>query len=282
MRHEIILHLRDAAKMAVRTAAHGPGSTSALDDRLADLHRVSRRKLELHDLRDLADRSRSIQAEIAELMPVDTENMSGNDSQKERHIQNSKTYIQEPESAQNDTKPVAATTRKIPLALVLKATPKLAACSATRIETWRDFHTTANVLRPMLGLDDRTWAETLQTMTSDEASVAIACILQRIGSIRRPAGFLRALRKKAATEALSAHAMALALCDTLADWRVDSCQLLRPVRQLWVLFVPSRPARSGRSDANRLDFGRVQFAKRHIGQRDQPNVTTKIANPASH
>lgn len=209
LRQTITLRLRDAVKLVQHATETGLTPTDTLEGHLAELQRMLRRKLDLPQLSDLAERIERLLSEITRILPTFTENPSGNDSQNERHIQNSETYIQESESAQRkEEEPLP---RDIPLEIVLKATPEISVYTADPIRNWRDFWQVANHVRPMLGIDDQTWTETRHRMDDQSAAISIACMLQRIGSIRSPGAYLRALGKKAAEAKFSARAMIMAL-----------------------------------------------------------------------
>jgi len=216
LRQSITLQLRDAAKLWLYAVEASLPRPAAIGEDLALLQRMLRRKLDLPQLVEMADRVRSLLVDISRCIPEESENPGGNDSQNERHIQNSETYIQESESAQKPANPAdpAKPERNMPLEIVLKATPDLAIYSEQPITTWRHYWNAANFVRPMLGIDNQTWDEARRSMGDETAAVSIACMLQRATTIRRPGAYLRVLGQKAASRQLSAPAMVRALLRT--------------------------------------------------------------------
>jgi replication initiation protein RepC len=138
---------------------------------------------------------------------VKTQDMSGNESRSERHIQNSKPdplidlepgfrisraarAVPEPE-----TQRVAETA--YPLGFVMKACPDIADYAKGGISNWRDLLATAAVVRSMLGISPSAWEEAQAVMGEMQAAVVVACILQRGAAIRSAGGYLRGLTEKA-------------------------------------------------------------------------------------
>lgn len=102
----------------------------------------------------------------------------------------------------------------LPLALVLKACPDIQPFARSNLTSWRDFVTVAAQVRGMMGISASAWTEAGRIMGPETAAVAVAAMLQRMGSISNPGGYLRALIGKAACGASSAGPMIMALLNT--------------------------------------------------------------------
>ena len=132
---------------------------------------------------------------------------SANESQSERHKQNSnpnplielEPSLPEGEGsrAEPHPEPKASPERTYPLGMVLDACPDIADYAKGGIRNWRDFLATAVVIRSMLGISPSAWAEAQRVMGEVQASVVIACILQRGTAIHSAGGYLRELTRKA-------------------------------------------------------------------------------------
>jgi len=150
-------------------------------------------------------------------------NSSGSAAQNERHKQNSKTDaldcepasgLEEKEAAVTEWRrsrsvekgrvdearlPVLATvahppTRATyPLGFVLDACPDIRDYARDGIRSWRDLVDTAGLARSMLGISPQAWDEAREVMGDDAAAVTVAAILQRVGNIASPGGYLRTL-----------------------------------------------------------------------------------------
>jgi replication initiation protein RepC len=138
---------------------------------------------------------------------VKTTNMSANESPNERHKQNSNPNSPielEPSlrqgraaRAEPNTQPSVATERTYPLGMVLSACPDIIDYAKGGIANWRDFLTTAAVVRPMLGISPSAWEEAQIVMGEMQAAVVVACLLQRGSTIQSAGGYLRELTRKA-------------------------------------------------------------------------------------
>lgn len=138
---------------------------------------------------------------------VKTTNTSTNESQNERHIQNSNTNtpidlepgLPEGRAASGTSEPrrehLAET--PYPLGMVLNACPDIADYAKGGILNWRDMLATAAVVRSMLGISPSAWGEAQAIMGEMQAAVVIACILQRGAAIRSAGGYLRGLTERA-------------------------------------------------------------------------------------
>lgn len=151
-----------------------------------------------------------------------TENTDGNDSQNERHIQNSKSesiYEFEPSSRKEQGAAVATKSRptqpalkSFPLGLVLQACPQISDYSRDgRIVSWRELMGAAVVVRSMLGVSPSAYEDACVAMGQENAATAIACILERAEHINSPGGYLRDLTRRAERDEFSLGPMLMAL-----------------------------------------------------------------------
>jgi len=156
--------------------------------------------------------------------------MSGNDSQSERHIQNSnpnpiseselglsrktratrERHYEPPE--QTEPKPQQdRPQRSFPLPMVLGACPDIAEHAPNGINSWRDLMATAASVRPWLGISPSAWEEAIEAFGPEDAAVVLAAILQRSSLINSAGGYLRNLTEKARGGAFSLGPMLMAL-----------------------------------------------------------------------
>ncbi|MGD0188662.1 MAG: plasmid replication protein RepC [Roseiarcus sp.] len=232
VRERITICRRDIAKMIatgieenvpVRRGGDGPtdwlGLYTLYRSMLARIPRTATR-LELEpvaeDLSLLADEVLMVLEDH-----VKTKNPSANESQTERHIQNSNPNSQielEPrfrESAGARAEPKPDTPRMpegaYPLGMVLDACPDIADYAKTGISNWRDFMATVAVVRPMLGISPSAWEEAQAVMGEAQAAVVVAAILQRGAAINSAGGYIRGLTEKARAGQFSPGPMLMAL-----------------------------------------------------------------------
>jgi replication initiation protein RepC len=85
----------------------------------------------------------------------------------------------------------------MPLEAVLSACPQIVDYARNGIDDWRDLMQTAGLVRSMLGVSPDAWDRAREAMGEINASITIAAILERIGEIRSPGGYLRALTDRA-------------------------------------------------------------------------------------
>lgn len=174
---------------------------------------------------------------------------SANDSDFERHIQNSNTDIHfdksheqitkrtgselrnaeegpnhaearaaevdscQPDEAAPEQKGSAAPrgTSAIPLAYFLSCCPQLSDYAKNGLNDWRDVSITAALVRSMLGISPDAYEEARQAFGETGAAIVIAAILERADEIRSAGGYLRALTAKAAEGKFSLWPMLEAL-----------------------------------------------------------------------
>ena len=244
LREKITLTRRDIAKMIATGIEEGvPGDWEGFHLRYATLSGRYARNLLRPDLEALASELSALAAEIRKLLEnhVNPKNMSGNESQSERHIQNQTTNIFELEpslpegrgepSGLDDQKPGApsasqpeisqtgaqrpdqkpATPRTYPLGMVLEACPDILDFASGGISSWRDLATTAAVVRKAIGVSPDAWAQALEVLGEHDTSIVVAAILQRGEEIKSAGGYLRVLTAKARAGEFSLGPVLMAL-----------------------------------------------------------------------
>jgi replication initiation protein RepC len=217
-RERITLCRRDIAKMIATGieegvlmggAGQGPASWQEIHAAFRALVEEIPRTATREQLEPMAELLSQFADDVLKLLEthIKTENPSGNESQTERHIQNSNPEPPidlEPslregkaERAELNPRTSAVTERTYPLGMVLSACPDIVDYAKGGIANWRDFLATAAVVRPMLGISPSAWEEARTVMGETEAAVVVACLLQRSSTIQSAGGYLRELTRKA-------------------------------------------------------------------------------------
>jgi replication initiation protein RepC len=244
LREKITLTRRDIAKMIATGIEEGvSGDWEGFHLRYAALSGRYARNLTPPDLAALADELAALAAEIRKLLEahVKTQNVSANESQSERHIQNQTTNIfdlepdlqqgrGEPSGLNNhEPRPPSApmpevlptgeeraeqkpgSARTYPLGMVLEACPDILDFASGGISSWRDLATTAAVVRSAIGVSPDAWALALEVLGEHDASIVVAAILQRSDEIKSAGGYLRVLTAKARAGEFSLGPLLMAL-----------------------------------------------------------------------
>lgn len=222
-REALVLRLRDAAKLiAYGQESALPGNWDGLAARLLPLRAALRRKMDMETIARLLDQAGDILRALNRMVCVATEEMVGSAAHSERHYPNSKPDSSDSEPCQEMAKAVADTPEpepgpeteaepSLPLYIVLKACPDLRLYSRTNLTSWRDLVATAAELRGMMGISASAWEEALHVMGPAPAAIAVSAMLQRIGTIQNPGGYLLALSARAASGGFSPGPMIMAL-----------------------------------------------------------------------
>ena len=96
--------------------------------------------------------------------------------------------------------------------MVLRACPEIGMYGpGGTIGNWRDMMAAAVTVRSMLGVSPSAYQEACEAMGPENASTAIACILELGGHINSPGGYLRDLTRKATKSEFSLGPMLMAL-----------------------------------------------------------------------
>lgn len=202
---------RDIRKLITAAVEEGAaGDWDELEEQyLAAVRRIPRTPT-LDELRNLGIEMDNLRQNIINQLNSDdfSSEMTTNDAQNERHIQNSNTNLlnelepssekeQEAEPSQNkqaEHVPVKA----FPIGLVLRACPEILNYGPEgQIRNWRELMTAAVVVRSMLGVSPSAYQEACEVMGPENAAVTIACILERGGHINSAGGYLRDLTNRA-------------------------------------------------------------------------------------
>lgn len=232
-RERITLCRRDIAKMIATGIEEGVptrhGGCGPAD--WAEVHALYRgivgqipRSAGLPVLQPIADELSALADELLTLLEthVKTSNMSANESQNERHIQNSNTgplIVLEPSlqegrvgpASEPELRPAKMPEGAFPLGMVLDGCPDIVDYARGGVSNWRDFLATVSVVRPMLGISPSAWEEAKSILGEVQASVVVACILQRGEAIQSAGGYLRGLTRKAEAGEFSLGPMIMAL-----------------------------------------------------------------------
>ncbi len=202
---------RDIRKLITAAVEEGAaGDWDELEEQyLAAVRRIPRTPT-LDELRNLGIEMDNLRQNIINQLNSDdfSSEMTTNEAQNERHIQNSNTNLlnelepssekeQEAEPSQNkqaEHVPIKA----FPIGLVLRACPEILNYGPEgQIRNWRELMTAAVVVRSMLGVSPSAYQEACEVMGPENAAVTIACILERGGHINSAGGYLRDLTNRA-------------------------------------------------------------------------------------
>ncbi|MGV1822283.1 replication initiation protein RepC [Agrobacterium tumefaciens] len=202
---------RDIRKLITAAVEEGAaGDWDELEEQyLAAVRRIPRNPT-LDELRDLGIEMDNLRQNIINQLNSDdfSSEMTTNDAQNERHLQNSNTNLlnelepssekaQEAKPSQNkqaEHVPIKA----FPIGLVLRACPEILNYGPEgQIRNWRELMTAAVVVRSMLGVSPSAYQEACEVMGPENAAVTIACILERGGHINSAGGYLRDLTNRA-------------------------------------------------------------------------------------
>ena len=231
-RERITICRRDIAKMiatgieeAVPTRRGGQGPADWIEIHalyrriLGRIPRTATREI----LEPIAEKLSLLADEILILLEAHTEttNLSGNESQTERHKQNShpdhitdlEPSLPQRQGAPPEPQPsmASAPQRTYPLGMVLDACPDIIDYTKHGISNWRDFKATAAVVRSMLGIRPSAWEEAQSVLGDVQAAIVVAAILQRGEAIHSAGGYLRDLTRKAEAGQFSLGPMLMAL-----------------------------------------------------------------------
>jgi replication initiation protein RepC len=217
-KERITLCRRDIAKMIAagieegvptRRGGEGPANWQEVHGGFRALVEGISRTATREELEAAAEALSSLADDILNLLEtqVKTIKMSANESPDEQHKQNSnpKPLLEfepdlqkgRPATVEPNLKPTMVTERTYPLGMVLSACPDIVDYAKGAITHWRDLLAATAVVRPMLGISPSAWEEAQAVMGEAEASIVVACLLQRSSTIRSAGGYLRELTRKA-------------------------------------------------------------------------------------
>ena len=216
LREKATLLKRDAWKLLEYARLDGhDGPWEALEAALSAAQTRLRRKLSVEALEALCD---ALSASVDKLTKittttfVKTEETSACDDQNERHIQSSnKNKLESEPQRMIETHKTAEPNTNVPIAVVKQACPDILPYAANGISQNHDLVETAHHLHGMMGITNEVWHRAMGTMGAEQAALTLACMLQKIDTIRNPGGYLRSLTKKAEDGKFSVWPMLRAL-----------------------------------------------------------------------
>jgi replication initiation protein RepC len=244
LREKITLARRDIAKMIETAMEEGvPGDWEARHGDYQALAIRQARKMTRADMEALATELGALAAEINTSLEnhVKWQNLTANESQIERHIQNQATNISDLEPSLREGRSAASglnngglgapsaseleidatkpsrldrksqPPRTYPLGMVLDACPDILDFAPSGISSWRDLIATAGTVRSALGVSPDAWSQALEVLGEHDATVVIAAILQRGEEIKSAGGYLRVLTAKARAGEFSLGPVLMAL-----------------------------------------------------------------------
>lgn len=210
LREEVVLMKRDILKLVAYGRETSPNEDWAeIETHILDVHRQMRRKMGLETLNSLRKTLARISSRVTRLLEK-SEKMSGNAANIERHYSNSNTETHDFELTLKKGREERGEPA-LPLALVLKACPDILPYSPDKPRHWHELVALAGFVRGMMGISSDAWAEAQRVMGPEIAAITLAGILQRIGEIKSPGGYLRALTRKAESGGFSPGPMIMAL-----------------------------------------------------------------------
>ncbi|GAC1045912.1 plasmid replication protein RepC [Rhizobium sp. No.120] len=245
-RERLTICRRDIAKLISMAAEEGAaGDWEMIAAMFREIVARIPRAAGIEHLSSALDEMSLLREEIVNRLETQTKTskMDANESQIERHIQNSN-----PESI-SDFEPAsemkqgansvdrAATSnggvkypgveaggwkpnrptgesdlKSFPLGMVLQACPQIADYGpGGRIESWRDLMSAAVVVRTMLGVSPSAYQDACLAMGPENAATVMACILERGGHINSAGGYLRDLTRRTEAGEFSMGPMLMAL-----------------------------------------------------------------------
>ena len=232
VRERITLCRRDIAKMIATGIEEGvpAGRAGQGPAQWSDIHAIYRgilarvpRTATRQELEPIAEELTLLADEILSLLEthVKLSNLSANESQSERHIQNSNpNHLPELEPGfqgsqgakpEPQPEPSRPPQQGYPLGMVLQACPDMLDYAKGGIANWRDFLSVAAVVRPMLGISPSAWEAAQSVMGELPAAIVVAAMLQRATAITSAGGYLRELTRKAEIGEFSVGPMLMAL-----------------------------------------------------------------------
>jgi len=175
------------------------------------------------ELEPIAEELTLLAEEILSFLETHVKNtkMDANESQIERHIQNSKPNslialepaFRERQGAKSElsSEPARSPQKDFPLGMVLEACPDIVDYAKSGISNWRDFLVVAALLRSMLGISSSAWEAAQSAMDEIPAAIVVAAILQKGTSVTSAGGYLRELTRKAVAGEFTIGPMLIAL-----------------------------------------------------------------------
>lgn len=251
VRGEITVHLRDISRIIVTAAEEGrDGDWVAMEHRLHGLSGRVGRTVPLEDHLERRDQLTVLRADVENLYlsAMSEEEMSANDGQSDRHIQNSnpesnlnlgidnrreangddpahgsECSVADNEGEEREGVGGEARMPPVSLGLFIQACPQFGDYARGDLRSWHDVLATADLVRGALGISPDAMRQASHVMGDVQAAVTVAAILERHGEIRSPGGYLRSLSGRAVDGRFSIRPM----LDALLNARLKSRQSVR-------------------------------------------------------
>ncbi len=175
-----------------------------------------RRKLSMEELQDLKETLKKLLSRAkAEFQIEDTAEMITSDAETEQHHHNSNIDKYRASTKAKQTIDVLDCLEKdepnVPLEMVLGSCREVNNYSQRPLRNWADLVEAIQVIRPMMGVSQTVWEDAIEIMGQRNASVVLACMLERFSEIETPNGYLKTLTRKARIGKFSSGPMVLAL-----------------------------------------------------------------------
>lgn len=253
LREQISLYRREITKL-IQAALDEEveGEWNSLHTLFRSLLSSLPRRPSIDDLQALLDRLTRLRSTIIKLLgdQCKSKNMSANESQNERHIQDSKTQSfyesenegitdeppatntiwdvetpkYEQQTANIEDNPLERARPNVALDTVLRACEEIHLYGpGGSIKTWRDLLVATSVLRSMLQISPSTFREACLVMGPENAGIAIACIFEKGGQINSAGAYLRDLCRRATQRQFSVKPMVAALLRSKANLSRNYC-----------------------------------------------------------
>lgn len=235
LRERLTITRRDVVKLIAAGLEEGvPGDWQAYRARYEDLMKQLPRSAPKAVLGAILAELSDLHGHVHKTLEnfLNPQNLNANESQTERHKQNSNPYSQnesEPALRKSEkAEPVAPDNvhplpeRDLPLGIVLEACPEIVALApGGEIRSWRDLLATAQLARGYLGISPSAYQDACAAMGESHAATVIAAILQRAEHISSHGGYLRSLTKRAQDGKFSTWPMVMALLRAKLDGKAD-------------------------------------------------------------
>src|SRR5271165_6069632 len=231
VRERITLCRRDIAKMIAtgteegvptRRSGQGPADWAEVHGLYRGLLERLPRSAMREELEPIAEDLTLLAEEILNLLEshIKFQKTSANESQTERHIQNSNPNhptelepgFQKSRGGKSEppSEPSRPPKQAYPLGMVLEACPDIVDYAKGGIANWRDLLCVAAVVRSMLGISPSAWEAAQITMGELPAAIVVAAI-QKGAAIASAGGYLRELTRKAEVGEFTLGPMLMAL-----------------------------------------------------------------------
>jgi replication initiation protein RepC len=218
------LQILRARVIALRHDLRAQDTTGQADALCNDIQKSLRRKLTETDLKTCLF---SLEQALNTIVQTkddnqDTNKMSGNDTQNERHIQGKEIINSDseahPTQAQSEQEGFALERKRLPcsqaeisLQDVIDTCPGFQCFFPEPVRTWRQLDDIASRLAPMMGIDQPVLSDARKRMGCIPSIVAVLYIHERLSEIKSPGGYLRHLSQNASPQGFNVAPM-LAKC----------------------------------------------------------------------